>query len=100
MVALPVERGIYTEDFRVSPNVGQKNRLNKVWMAPLKWERDSNDLRSGLKTTSLPTPGPSPHLDQGQKIVYRANTRVAFPPFALRSSNLESVMDSKGALAP
>jgi hypothetical protein len=68
-------------------------------MAPLKWERILIDPPR-VKTTPLPTPSPSPDMDQRQKIVYRANTLAEFLPFALRSSNLESVLDSKGALAP
>ena len=81
---------------RVSPIVGQKNGLNKVVSAPLKWERILVDFRSKLKTTSSASSRVhAPHLDQGQKIVYRANTRAEFPPFARALSVLESKLDSK-----
>jgi hypothetical protein len=42
LAALTAKLSIATRvwsSFRVSPNVGQKNGLNKVVWAPLKWER-------------------------------------------------------------
>jgi hypothetical protein len=81
---------------RVSPNVGQKNRLNKLIVSTFEMGAVQTPCRSRLKVPLLPRlKSPGLHLDQGQKIVYRANTRAKFPPFGLRSSNLESAMDSK-----
>ena len=67
---------------RVSPNVGQKTGLNKVVVGTFEMGTDSSRFRSELKPPHLPLKSPCPHLDQRQKIVYRANTRAEFPPFA------------------
>ena len=81
---------------RVSPNVGQKNGLNKVVVGTFEMGTDSSLFPLQVETTSSASlKSPSPHLDQKQKIVYRANTRAEFPPFARHHKFLESEMDSK-----
>src|SRR5829696_8398931 len=82
-------------EFRVSPNVGQKTGLNKVVVGTFEMGTDSSRFRSELKPPHLPLKSACPHLDQRQKIVYRANTRAEFPPFARHHKFLESEMDAK-----